>query len=145
MEIPATDMSRSQAFYKTVFGWEFASPSKIPEGITYAMLSKPGTKLAGGMLCVNEGNLIQPKVDSEGKGQATIRITICVEEVDDALKRIEAAGGVIISYVLWIMSVLVGGLTDTSPSAKKNIDPNMGYFGLFRDTEGNINSVWSMK
>ena len=43
------------------------------------------------------------------------------------------------------MSVLKGGLTDTSPSGKKNIGPNMGYYGLFRDTEGNINSVWSMK
>ena len=66
------------------------------------MFSKPGTKLAGGMHCVEEGNLIQPKVDSEGKGQATNRITICVEEVDDALKRIEAAGGAIILYVLCV-------------------------------------------
>ena len=139
-----TDMSRSQAFYKTVFGWEFASPPNVPEG-AYAMFSKPGAKLAGGMLSVDEGNLIQPKVDSEGKGQAANRISICVEEVDDALKRIEAAGGAIISYVLCVMSVLVGDLTDTSPSEKKNIGSDMGYFGLFRDTEGNVNSVWSMK
>lgn len=100
MEIPVKDMSRSQAFYKTVFGWEFAAPPGcMPEG-TYAMFSKPGTKLAGGMHTVEEKNLIEPKVDSEGKGQATITLAITVEEVDDALKRIKAAGGTIISYVL---------------------------------------------
>jgi len=120
-----TDMSRGQAFYKTVFGWEFASPPGMPEG-TYAMFSKPGTKLAGGMYPIKEGDLIQPKVDSEGKGQATNRITMRVEEVDDALKRIKAAGGAIIS-------------------GKMNIGPDMGCVGMFRDTEGNINGVWSMK
>jgi predicted enzyme related to lactoylglutathione lyase len=103
VEIPATDMSRGQAFYKTVFGWEFASPPSMPEG-TYAMFSKPGTKLAGGMYPIKEGDLIQPKVNSEGKGQATNRIITRVEEVDDALKRIEAAGGAIISYVLCVMT-----------------------------------------
>lgn len=71
----------------------------MPEG-TYAMFSKPGTKLAGGMYPIKEEDLIQPKVDAEGKGQGTNRITMRVEEVDDALKRITAAGGVIISYVL---------------------------------------------
>ena len=101
-------MSRCQAFYKAVFGWEFATPPGTPEGI-YAMFSKPGTKLAGGMYPVKRPeDLIQPKVDSEGKGQATNRITMRVEEVGDALNRIKAAGGTIISYVLCVMSVWVG-------------------------------------
>ena len=108
-----TNMSRSQAFYKTVFGWEFSTNPALPDG-SYAMFSKPGTKLAGGMHLVKEECLIQPTVDSEGKGQATNRLTINVEEVDDALKRIKAAGGTIVTYVLCVMSVLVGSLTDTS-------------------------------
>ena len=103
VEIAATDMSRGQAFYKTVFGWEFASPPSMPEG-TYAIFKKPGTKLAGGMYPAKEGDMIQPKVNSEGKGQATNRIIMRVEEVDDALKKIVAAGGAIISYVLCVMT-----------------------------------------
>ena len=100
VEIAVTDMARGQAFYKTVFGWEFASQPNMPEG-TYAMFSKPGTKLAGGMYPVKEADMIQPKVNSEGKPQGTNRITMRVQEVDDALKRIKAAGGAIIVYVLF--------------------------------------------
>jgi predicted enzyme related to lactoylglutathione lyase len=136
-------MARCQAFYKMVFGWEFATPPNTPEG-TYAMFSKPGTKLAGGIHPVKEADLIQPKVNSEGQGQATNKIILRVEEVDAALKNIEAAGGKTISYVLCAESV--GGFTHTSyPSGKMNIGPEMGYVGMFRDTEGNINGVWSMK
>ena len=73
----------------------------MPEGVTYAMFNKPGTKLEGGMLLVKDGDLIQPMINSEGKGQATIKLTICVDDVNDALKKIEAAGGKIIWYVLY--------------------------------------------
>jgi predicted enzyme related to lactoylglutathione lyase len=96
-------MARGQAFYKTVFGWEFATPPGTPEGV-YAMFNRPGARAAGGMYPVKAEELIQPKVDAEGKGQATNRITMRVEEVDDALKSIKAAGGTIISYVLCVMT-----------------------------------------
>jgi Predicted enzyme related to lactoylglutathione lyase len=97
LEIPATDMARCQAFYKSVFGWEFATPPGMPEG-GYAMFSKTDTKLAGGVVLVKEDELIQPKVNTEGRGQITNRITMTVEEVGAALKNIEAAGGKIIWY-----------------------------------------------
>jgi predicted enzyme related to lactoylglutathione lyase len=70
----------------------------IPGG--YVIFSKPETKLHGGMMLVKEEDLIQPKVNAEGRGQATNRITMRVEEVSAALKSIEAAGGKIIWYVL---------------------------------------------
>jgi len=97
-------MARCQAFYKTIFGWEFKSPPGSPEGM-YAMFSKPNTKLSGGLHLVKEENLIQPKVDAKGQGQATNRIVLRVEEVDAALKSIEAAGGKTITQVsisLWV-------------------------------------------
>jgi predicted enzyme related to lactoylglutathione lyase len=91
-------MDRCQTFYKTIFGWEFNTTPNIPTG-HYAMFSKPNTKLAGGIMLVKEENLIQPKVDSDGRGQSTNRITMRVEEVSAALKSIEAAGGKILWYV----------------------------------------------
>ena len=94
-------MARSQAFYKAVFGWEFNTPPGTPEGM-YAMFSKPNTKLSGGFHLVKQENLIQPKVDETGKGQATNRIVLRVEEVTAALKSIEAAGGKIITQVYFI-------------------------------------------
>ena len=81
-------MARCQAFYKEVFGWEFAPPHAMEEG-SYALFSKPGTRLGGGICAVKGEDLIQPKVNSEGKGQATNRIIITVEEVDAAFKTIE--------------------------------------------------------
>jgi len=94
-------MARCQLFYKSVFDWEFKSPPGSPEGM-YAMFSKPNTKLSGGLHLVKEENLIQPKVDDEGQGQATNRIVLRVEEVGTALKVIEAAGGKIITQVSFL-------------------------------------------
>jgi predicted enzyme related to lactoylglutathione lyase len=90
-------MARCQEFYKTIFQWEFAAPPamKIPAGC-YSIFSKPGTKLAGGVYLVKEEDMIQPKVNSEGRGQGAPRIAMVVEEVTGALKSIEAAGGKIV-------------------------------------------------
>jgi hypothetical protein len=76
----------------------------------YMMFSKPDTKLAGGIVLVKEEELIQPKVDSEGRGQITNRMTMRVEEVGAALKSVEAAGGKIIRYVYAFVSVI--GVSD---------------------------------
>jgi len=123
MEIPVTNQSRAQKFYNTVFGWEFKAATDVamttPE--SYSMFSKPGTKLCGGMPLVKE-ELLQPKIEA---GEATVRVVMKVEEVTAALKTIEAAGGKTIRE-------------------KQEIGSNMGYSGQFRDTEGNINGVWSM-
>jgi len=106
LEIPATDMKRCQAFYGTVFGWEFAAPKGMPAE-AYAMFSKPGTKLGGGISLAKEGELIQPQTDSEGRGQVTNKITMVVEEVEAALKSIEAAGGKIVRYAFRVHSFVL--------------------------------------
>jgi len=97
-------MKRCQEFYKSVFEWEFSNPPGMqasqsadkPSAPTYVMFSKPGTKLSGGVILVKEEDMIRPKLDADGRGQTTNRITMRVEEVDAALKSIEAAGGTII-------------------------------------------------
>lgn len=138
-------MARGQAFYKTIFGWEFSTPPNMEEG-SYAMFTKPDTRLSGGFLLVKEEDMLQPKVDAQGQGQATNRITIRVEEVEAALKSIEAVGGKTIMYAgffFGIFDIQVWCLIRVLSSPKFKIGPEMGFVGIFRDTEGNINSVWS--
>jgi predicted enzyme related to lactoylglutathione lyase len=105
IEFPATDIKRCQKFYSAVFGWEFSKPPGMAdcpnsEEPPYVMFSKPGTKLHGGILRVKEAEMIKPELDAEGKGQTTNRLTMKVEEVDAALKAIEAAGG----SIIWFLS-----------------------------------------
>ena len=51
-------------------------------------------------------------------------ITIGVESIDDSLKKVEAGGGTTI--------------TPRTPI------PNMGAFGYFKDTEGNVMGLWEV-
>ena len=138
-------MKRCQAFYGTVFGWEFAAPKGMPAE-AYAMFSKPGTKLGGGISLAKEGELIQPQTDSEGRGQVTNKITMVVEEVEAALKSIEAAGGKIVRYAFRVHSFVLRQRVQGAHlyRGKTEIGGGMGFSGVFRDTEGNINGVWSM-
>jgi predicted enzyme related to lactoylglutathione lyase len=97
MEIAATNMDRCQKFYKAVFGWEFTVPEMpmMPPG-GYAIFTKPGTALNGGIHGVKEENIIKPKVDETGRGQNTNKFIFKVEEVTTTLESIKKAGGEII-------------------------------------------------
>jgi predicted enzyme related to lactoylglutathione lyase len=71
----------------------------------YAMFSKPGTRLTGGVHRVEEGKVVKVKVDDKGEGEATNRITWRVEDVSTTLASIQAAGGEVVRYVrvlLWL-------------------------------------------
>ncbi len=118
-EIPADDMERAQKFYTESFGWNV---NYMPE-MNYAIVSttesdeqtgapkKPGA-INGGML----------------KRQEPIKnpvITINVESIDEAHKKIEAAGGKVIRE-----KMPVG---------------DMGFASYFTDTEGNVLGLWENK
>jgi len=124
-EIAASDMNRAKAFYKTVFGWEFANPPGMDE-TEYAMFQLPGTRLSGGIHRVDEGKVVKVKVDDKGEGEATNRITWKVQDVATTLATIKTAGGEVIREKF---EVAAGS--------------GMGYLGIFRDTEGNLNTIWS--
>ncbi|KAI9763905.1 MAG: hypothetical protein M1840_009017 [Geoglossum simile] len=126
VEIPATSIDRAKTFYSTLFGWEFSKPSDMglpakPEGEEYAIFHKKGTSLHGGISLVKDKSLI---VSPKGLEDIAVRVTMSVEEVTKALEEIVKAGGEVIRE-------------------KTEIGGNMGFTGLFRDTEGNINGVWS--
>jgi len=117
-EIPADDFSRATNFYTKVFGWEL---NPVP-GVEYTRL-----------LTIRVDEKIKPHRPFEVNGAiikrtkqiATPVVTITVNNMDDALKRIEKEGGVII----------IG---------KKEFG-NRGYTAYFKDTEGNVMGLWQVR
>jgi uncharacterized protein len=121
-EIPADDPGRARRFYTDVFGWKM---NEMP-GMEYTMVSTgpvddkgmpktPG--FIGGGIGKRTGPLTHPVV------------TVIVDEITDAEKRIEAHGGTILQR-------------------KRPVgDGSMGYTGYFKDSEGNVVGLyqWSAR
>jgi predicted enzyme related to lactoylglutathione lyase len=116
-EIPADDAARAKEFYGSIFGWDLQD-YEMGEG-TYTILqtvpvdekqvpTEPGA-INGGLM----------KRTSETPNPV---ITIQVDGIDDALKKIEAAGGVTV--------------------APRTEIPEMGAFAYFKDSEGNVMGLW---
>ena len=114
-EIPADDVGRAKGFYGSIFGWEL---DDVP-GMDYTMVRT---------VAVDERQMpTEPGAINGGMMQRTAEtpnpvITIDVDSIDDALKRIEAAGG--------------------STVRPRTEIPGMGAFAYFRDPEGNTLGLW---
>ncbi len=116
-EIPFDDGERARKFYSDTFGWQVVpmpdmdytmvttGPSDPQEGPT-----EPGF-INGGMFERTE--------QFPGKGP---NIVIDVASIDEALRKVEAAGGKI--------------------AAEKMAVGEMGFAGYFIDTEGNLLGLW---
>lgn len=112
-EIPADNTERARKFYSATFGWKMNHMAEMD----YTMVSTgpvddqgmpkvPGH--IGGGIGKREGPLAHPVV------------TIMVDEITDAEKKIEKNGGKILQK-------------------KKPIgDGSMGWMGYFKDSEGNV-------
>jgi len=116
-EIPAEDVSRAKEFYGSIFGWDVQDYEM--GGGTYAILqtvpvderqmpTEPGA-INGGMM--------QRSAATPGPV-----ITIQVDAIDEALKKIEAGGGGVVT--------------------PRTEVPNMGWFAYFKDSEGNTMGLW---
>jgi len=116
-EIPFDDQARAQKFYSEVFGWEInqfpnmdywmVSTCKCDQNM---MPTEPGA-INGGLL----------KRDDTGKNPV---IVIDVPNIEEHLKKIEAAGGKIV-----MPTVPVG---------------DFGLYSRVADTEGNVIGVWQL-
>jgi predicted enzyme related to lactoylglutathione lyase len=115
-EIPADNISRAKDFYSLTFGWQL---DDMPEGIDYTIIrtvdvdeqqmpKEPGA-INGGMM----------KRSSDTPSPV---ITINVDAIDDALKKVESGGG--------------------STVRPRTEIPGMGAFAYFKDTEGNVMGLW---
>ena len=115
-EIPVDDLERAKGFYATVFDWDlqafpemqYTTATTTPVDETSMRPSEPGA-INGGLM-------------SRSKETPSPVITIGVASVEEALKKVEAEGGTVI--------------TPSTPI------PGMGAFGYFKDSEGNVMGVF---
>lgn len=114
-EIPFDDKERVKKFYTETFGWTF---DEMPEiGYIGAMTTPAGED---GM--PKDPGAINGGIFERTKDQPNPVITIDVESIDDFLKKIEAAGGHVVS--------------------PKGEVPGMGFYAYFIDSEGNVMGLW---
>jgi predicted enzyme related to lactoylglutathione lyase len=115
-EVPFDDGDRARSFYKQVFDWNV---QEVPEMDYTIVMSGPttddGTPSEPGF--INGGMLQRSQSSSTGPV-----ITLAVDDIEAALKRIEDAGG----------STVVG----------KSPVGDMGFAAYFKDTEGNVMGLW---
>jgi predicted enzyme related to lactoylglutathione lyase len=113
-EIPYDDGDRARAFYGTAFGWQL---QPLPEmGYTLVMSGPSGEQgptepgfINGGMM-QREGDFKAPN------------IVIDVDNLEDALKAVNEAGG--------------------STVSERQAVGDMGFTAYFKDTEGNLVGLW---
>jgi predicted enzyme related to lactoylglutathione lyase len=117
-EVPAEDLARAKSFYGDVFEWQLQDMD-MGNNASYtiatttpvddrSMPTDPGA-INGGMMTRT------PELSSPV-------ITVGVPSIDDSLKKIEAAGGSVVTPRTEI--------------------PGMGAFAYFTDTEGNTLGLW---
>jgi len=106
-ELQADDFRRAMTFYENAFGWKFAA-----DGENYWMFDA-GPKDEEGV----NGGLMRRAFPGQG-----ILVTIAVDDVDQAVERIVAAGGEIIH--------------------PKDSIPGIGWYAYFKDSEGNAAGVF---
>jgi uncharacterized protein len=114
-EVPADNVERAQNFYRDAFGWQIQPvPEMSCKGVATTetgpdgMPKSPGS-INGGM-AQRGGNITSPV------------ITISVDDIDEALAKIESLGG--------------------KTAAGRMAVGDMGFAGYFVDTEGNTIGLW---
>ena len=117
-EMPAENRSRMRKFYESAFGWQTQQLGKemgeyvlatTTETDENRMVKKPGT--------INGGFFQKTEPDQYP------RITIAVNDIREAMKKVEKAGGKVL-----------GGMQ--KPGEPDEI-PGVGLYATFIDTEGN--------
>jgi uncharacterized protein len=111
-EIPADNTERARKFYSATFGWKM---NQMPE-MDYTMVNT-GTTDEKGM--PKEAGYINGGIGKRGGPLEHPVVTIIVDDLSAAIKKVEKNGGKIIQ-------------------AKQEIPGGMGWTSYFKDTEGNV-------
>ncbi|MBL0913881.1 MAG: VOC family protein [Bacteroidia bacterium] len=114
-EIPAADLSRAAGFYKNVLNVPIEETEMF--GTRMGFLPSDGTAVSGAIV---QGGGYEPSANG------TLVYLNGGEDLQSALDRVEANGGKILA-------------------PKTQISPEVGFFAIFLDTEGNKVALHSMK
>ncbi len=118
-EIPADDIDRAKDFYGSIFGWQLQTMD-MGEGQQYTIATT--TPIDEASQIPTEPGAINGGMFIRSEETPTPVITIDVEDIEQALKEIDAAGG--------------------STITPRTAIPGMGAFGYFKDSEGNLMGLW---
>lgn len=116
-EIPADDVERAQAFYRDAFGWQI---NPMPE-MQYTMVN---TTPSGKNGMPSEPGAINGGMMHRQSPVTSPVITVNVDDIDEALTKLERLGGKTISG--------------------REAVADMGFSAYFQDPEGNILGLWQM-
>jgi predicted enzyme related to lactoylglutathione lyase len=114
-EIPADDPKRASKFYGDVFGWQIQPVEEMP----YWMLIT--TELDANRMPKSPGAINGGMGKREGPLKSIV-VTVNVDDIDQALKTVEANGGKTVQ--------------------KKEAVGDMGFTAYFKDSEGNVVGLW---
>jgi predicted enzyme related to lactoylglutathione lyase len=117
-EIPVDDRERAKTFYTSVFEWNLMD-SDMGGGQVYTTAQ---TSNIDDNMRPTEAGAINGGIMDRNPGIGAPVITIQVASIDDALKKVVASGG--------------------STVTPRTEIPNMGAFGYFKDSEGNVMGLW---
>lgn len=116
-EIPYEDRDRSARFYEVAFGWKTEKLGADMGNYVLVTTAESDAK-AGAPAGAIGGGLFERKPNSPVQHPS---IVIAVEEIEDAMKRVTAAGGEVLGEPMMV--------------------PGVGRYVAFIDTEGNRNSM----
>jgi predicted enzyme related to lactoylglutathione lyase len=114
-EIPAKDFSRAVSFYKAVLGLDIQETEMF--GTKMGLFPNDGTNVSGAIV---QGDDYQPSTDG------VVAYLNGGNNLQTVLEKVESNQGKVIV-------------------PKTQISPEMGYFGMFIDTEGNKMAVHSIQ
>jgi predicted enzyme related to lactoylglutathione lyase len=115
-ELPVDDLDRAKSFYASVFGWGVQTIEDMDYTIAMTTAVDEKSQMPTEPGAIN-GGLMRRSADTPAPV-----VTIQVDAIDDALRRIEAAGG--------------------SSVQPRTAIPGMGAFAYFKDSEGNVVGLW---
>jgi len=116
-EIPADDLERAKSFYGSVFDWDLNTMQM--DGGEYTIVTT--TPVDDSMMPTEPGAINGGLMERSDLTPSPV-ITIDVDDIEQSLKDVEAAGG--------------STVTPRTPI------PGMGAFGYFKDPEGNVMGLW---
>ena len=118
-EIPVDDAARAKEFYRSIFDWDLTDNDMGGGNIYTTVVTTPIDQQTQ---TPTEPGGINGGFMERTPGTPTPVITIGVDAIDEALKKVEAGGGSVVQPRTEI--------------------PNMGAFAYFKDSEGNVLGLW---